>query len=125
MNMKQIYFSSEKTGAPLSGAAESNGLIFLSGQIHLGPSGKLEGNTIEEKFAIVMGNISKILAEAGLTLADVIRVQIYLTNLGELPSLNKVYPTYFSHPFPVRTAIGVSALPLGASLEIDVIASRK
>lgn len=72
-----------------------------------------------------MKRVENILHEAKLTSADIIRVQLYLTNLEELPALNEIYSQYFNkHPMPVRTAIGVSKLPLGASLEIDVIAAR-
>lgn len=122
--MKKVYQSSETANAPLSGAIEANGLVFVSGQIHRDASGQLIGATIEEKFEVVIKNVSNILSAAGLTLDDVVRVQLYLTDLSQLPALNKVYSTYFKHPFPARTAIGVVALPLGASLEMDVIASR-
>lgn len=121
--MKKIYFSSEKTNAPLSGAIEVNGLVYVSGQIHL-KNGQLKGKTIEEKFETAINNVKKILTEADLNLDGVIRVQLYLTDLSELPALNKVYSSYFKHPLPVRTAIGVTSLPLNASLEIDVIAAR-
>lgn len=114
--------SSETTGAPLSGAVEVNGFVFVSGQIHLNSKMELAGETIEEKFDIVISNVKKILAEAKLTLDDVVKVNLYLTDLNELPSLNKVYPNYFEHPLPARAAIGVTALPLGASLEVGVVA---
>ncbi len=87
--------------------------------------GKLEGETIEEKFDIVISNIKKILVEAELSLDDVVKVNLYLTDLSELPELNKVYPKYFKHPLPARTAVGVTALPLGASLEVEVVAVSK
>jgi 2-iminobutanoate/2-iminopropanoate deaminase len=122
--MKKVYKSSEETGAPLSGAYEVDGLVFLSGQIHADANLKLSGETIEEKFEVIMSNIKGLLSEAGLTINDIVRVQLYLTELDELPALNKVYANYFKHPFPVRTAVGVSALPLGASLEIDIIATK-
>lgn len=123
--MKKAYRSSEITSAPLSGAQEANGFVFVSGQIHLNISGQLVGDSIEEKLEAVILNITRILEEAGLTLEDVIRVHLYLTDLSQLPSLNKVYGNYFKHPLPARTAVGVSALPLGASLEVDVVAVRK
>jgi 2-iminobutanoate/2-iminopropanoate deaminase len=122
--MKKAFLSSELSGAPLSGAYEAHGLVFVSGQIHRNASQELSGDTIEEKFDLTIENIKKILDEAGLTLDNVIRVQLYLTDLGELPRLNQVYPNYFRHPLPARTAIGVRALPLGASFEMDVIAVR-
>ena len=125
VTMKKVYKSSENTNVPLSGAQEVDGLVFVSGQIHMNSTGQLEGNNIEEKFDVTILNIKKILNEAGLTLKDVVRVHLYLTDLTELPALNKVYTNYFKHPLPARTAIGVSALPLGASLEMDLVASRK
>lgn len=100
--MKKVYKSSENTSAPLSGAQESNGFVFVSGQIHMNSEGKLEGNSIEEKLDLVISNVKKILDEAGFTLDDVIRVHLYLTDLSELPALNKVYTNYFQHPLPPR-----------------------
>lgn len=123
LDMKKVYRTSEITGAPLSGAVEINGLLFVSGQIHM-ENGQLKGNSTEEKFEIAINNIKKILEEAELTLADVVKVQLYLTDLNELPALNKIYGNHFLQPLPARTAIGVTNLPLNASLEIDVVASR-
>ncbi|MBU0708056.1 RidA family protein [Patescibacteria group bacterium] len=108
----------------MSGAYEANGLVFVSGQIHVNEKMELCGETIEEKFEIALSNVNKILAETDLTLNDIIRVQLYMTNLNELPSINTIYGNHFKHPYPTRTAIEVSALPLGANLEIDVIATR-
>jgi 2-iminobutanoate/2-iminopropanoate deaminase len=122
-NMKKAFLSSETTGAPLSGAQEANGLIFVSGQIHMN-DGKLEGETIEERLEITIRNVEKVLAEAGLTLEDVVKIEVFLTDISELPALNKAYPKYWEHPFPARTALCVKSLPLGATLEIAAIASR-
>jgi 2-iminobutanoate/2-iminopropanoate deaminase len=121
--MKKYYRSSELTKAPLSGAVEVGGLVFVSGQIHM-QEGALVGDNIQEKFDQVMKNIEDILAEAGLTKDDIIRVHLYHTDLSELKELNEIYIKIFKHPLPVRTAIGVVSLPLGASLEMDVIATR-
>ena len=123
--MKKVFRSSETTTAPLSGAYEVNGLVFVSGQVHIDATGQLIGNSIEEKLDAVISNVKKLLEEAGLTLDDVIRVHLYLTDLTQLSTLNKAYMTHFKHPLPARTAVGVSALPLGTSLEMDVIATRK
>ncbi len=98
--------------------------MFVSGQIHM-DEGALAGETIEEKLDIAIRNVQKVLAEAGLTLDDVIKVELFLTDIRELPALNKAYPNYWKHPFPARTAVGVQALPLGASLEIAAVASRE
>jgi 2-iminobutanoate/2-iminopropanoate deaminase len=122
--MKKVHGSSESTNAPLSTAWEAGGTAFVSGQIHADAQWKLMGETIEEKFAITMGNVEKALAEAGLTKNDIIHVRLYLTDLSELPALNKVYVQYFAPPMPARAAIGVAQLPLGASLEVEVVAAR-
>jgi 2-iminobutanoate/2-iminopropanoate deaminase len=121
--MKKYYRTSESTNAPLSGAVEVGDLVFVSGQIHW-KNGVLVGETIQEKFAQVMKNVADILKEAGLTIDDIVRVHLYLTDLSELKELNEVYMKTFKHPLPARTAVGVMSLPLGASLEMDVIASR-
>lgn len=123
--MKKVYQSSETTSAPLSGAFEVNGLVFVSGQIHMNASRQLEGDTIQEKLDVTISNVKNVLNDVGLQLKDIIRVQLYLTDLNALPALNKAYMRYFQHPLPTRTAIGVQQLPLGASLEMDVIAVRK
>jgi 2-iminobutanoate/2-iminopropanoate deaminase len=123
--MKKVYGSSESSNAPLSSAWEANGLIFLSGQIHADKGGKIIEGTIEDRFGVVMGNVKEVLATAGLTIDDIVQVKIYLTDLTELPALNETYKKYFNHPFPARTALGVSKLPLGASLEIEIVAARQ
>ena len=122
--MKKAHISSETLNAPLSGAYEANGLVFVSGQVHADTEWKLHGNTIEEKLQITLGNVKRILEAAGLSLEKIIHVRIYLTDIKELPALNTAYKTYFPHPMPARTAMAVAALPLGASLEIEVIAAR-
>lgn len=123
--MKKYHGSSEDTGAFLSKAVVVNGLVYLSGQVHADAELNLHGKTIEEKFLYTMERIEENLAQANLTKGDIIRLQIYITDIKELPALNTEYAKYFNHPMPVRTAVGVAALPLGANLEIDVIASRK
>lgn len=123
--MKKVHGSSEGTTAPLSKAFEINGLVYFSGQVHADGDLKLHGETIEEKFLYTMERIEENLALANLTKDDIIRLQIYITDITQLPALNAEYMKYFDkHPFPARTAIGVSALPLGADLEIDIIAAR-
>lgn len=71
-----------------------------------------------------MKNISAILAEAGATLDNVLKVTMYVTDMSVMPDLNKVYPSYFAEPYPAREAVCVKELPLGASIEISVIAGK-
>jgi len=124
MNMKKYHGSSEDRGGFLSSAVEVNGLVYFSGQVHCDNDLNLHGDTIEEKFLYTMEQIEGSLGAAGLTKADIIRVQIYITDIAQLPALNVEYAKYFNHPMPVRTAVGVAALPLGADVEIDIVATR-
>lgn len=125
--MKKPYATNEAPGAPafLSQAIESNGFIFISGQVHATLDNTLVGDTTEEKLAQIMKNIESILKAAGATLDDIVKVVIYVTDLGIMPDFNKAYPTYFKEPYPVREAVCVKALPLGAEIEISVVAERK
>lgn len=123
--MKKYYGPSQDTGAFLSAAVEVNGLVYLSGQVHADADLKLRGTTIEEKFLYIMERIEGKLAQANLAKNDIIRLQIYIVDISELPALNEEYAKYFDHPMPTRTAVSVKALPLGADLEIDVIAAKE
>ena len=113
-------------GAPafLSQAVTTSGLTFVAGQVHALPDNTLVGNTTEEKVAQIMKNISAILNAAGSSIEDVVKVVIYVTDMAVMPDLNKVYPSYFTQPYPVREAVCVKALPLGATIEMSVIASK-
>ena len=71
-----------------------------------------------------MQNISNILQEANASWDDIVKVVIYVTDMRQMPELNEVYQNYFTKPFPVREAIGVQALPLGATIGISVIAAK-
>ncbi len=122
--MKKPFGSSENSTAPLSSAWEAHGLLFVSGQIHTDKDWKLIGESVEERFHATMKRIESILVEAGLGIGHIIHVRLYLIDLKELPALNEVYKKYFQHPLPARTALGVSNLPLGASLEIEIVAAR-
>ncbi len=95
--------------------------IFVSGQGPLDPAtGKIVGKTIEEQTARTLENIKAILAAAGATMADVVKVSAHLTDLSNFAAYNKVYATYFPDPKPVRTTVGSQLL--GMLVEIDAIA---
>lgn len=125
MNKQQVA-TDQAPSAPafLSQAIVSNGLIFVAGQIHSELDNSLVGETVEEKLAQIMKNISAILAAADATLDDIVKVTIYVTDMTLMPDLNKAYPTYFKEPYPVREAVCVKELPLGASIEISVTARK-
>jgi 2-iminobutanoate/2-iminopropanoate deaminase len=122
--MKKVYGPSGSSNAPLSSAWEVNGIVFVSGQIHADKNWDLIGVSIEERFTAAMKKIEGILSESGLTKNDIVHIRLYLTDVRELPALNEIYQDYFQHPFPARTALEVSSLPLGASLEIEAIAAK-
>lgn len=122
--MKKTYIDSGSTGLPFSEAVEANGLVFVSGQVHLDEEGQLAGNDIQEKTHLTMKNVQRILESAGLSFADVVKVEIFLPDLSNGAEVSKVYETYLTHPFPTRAMLGVKALPLGADIEITAIAAQ-
>lgn len=107
----------------LSQAVRSNGFIFVSGQVHVDADLRLVGETTAEKVAVIMGRIQNILKHADATLDDIVKVVIYVTDMGIMPELNETYPSFFNGSLPVREAVCVAGLPLGAQIEISVIAA--
>jgi 2-iminobutanoate/2-iminopropanoate deaminase len=108
----------------LSQGIVSNGCIYVAGQIHNKPEGSMVVGSVKEKTDQIMQNISAILKAADATLNDIVKVVIYVTDMGQMPELNEVYPSYFTEPYPVREAVCVQALPLGATIEISVVAAK-
>lgn len=108
---------------PFSKFTKKGNLIFTSGQVHLTPEGKLLEGTIEEQTKQVMENLRAVLAEAGVTFKNVIKTTIYVTDMAEYGKVNEVYANYFSEPYPAREAVCVKELPLGAKIEISMIAA--
>lgn len=124
--MKQKFSTNQAPSAPafLSQALAVGDFIFLSGQVHAAPDNTLIGDTPQEKLAQIMKNIEAILQSANANLNDIVKVVIYVTDLSILPEFNQAYPTYFTAPYPVRETVCVKALPLGADIEISVVAYR-
>jgi 2-iminobutanoate/2-iminopropanoate deaminase len=122
--MKQPVKTSNTTSDHLlSQGILSGGFIFVSGQIHVDENLVLVGETTTAKLAQIMANIEVVLKAAGATYDDIIKVVIYVTDMSVMPELNAVYPSYFTEVLPVREAVCVQALPLGATIEISVIAT--
>lgn len=124
--MKKEIWSDAVAGLAnvMSQAIEANGLIFVSGQIHVNNEWELIGDNVSSKLQFIMDNIERILDAAGLGLNDIVKVTIYVTDMEQMTELNKYYPTYFSKPLPAREAVCVKELPLGATIEISVVATR-
>ena len=123
MPRKAITSKKMTSVGPYSHGIDSNGLIFLSGQIPLDPNtGKLIQGDIAAQTKQCFDNAISILEEAGLGLDDVVKVTVYLTDMNDFSAMNDVYKKQFSEPYPARTTIGVVSLPLGAKVEIEMIA---
>jgi 2-iminobutanoate/2-iminopropanoate deaminase len=107
---------------PFAVAVEGTPSMLISGQIAQDPvTGKLVTDDAATQARQVFTNIMTILASVGKTEADVLRVGLYLADMADFAAVNAAYGEFFTHPYPVRTAIGVAGLPLGARVEADVI----
>jgi 2-iminobutanoate/2-iminopropanoate deaminase len=109
---------------PYSQGIEAAGLLFLSGQIPLDPkTGALLQGTIQEEVTRVLENLKAVLEAGGLGLDRVVKTTVYLTSLKDFEGMNETYARYFGDHRPARSTVQVAALPKGARVEIDVIAS--
>lgn len=96
--------------------------VYLSGQIPLVPGTMaLVDGDMEAQIRRVLDNLSAVAEAAGGTLADVVKLNVFLTDLSHFPLVNQVLAAYFSEPYPARAAIGVAALPKGAEVEMDAV----
>ncbi|MFF2444336.1 RidA family protein [Priestia megaterium] len=110
---------------PYSHAVESGDLLFLSGQTPIdSQTGKLAEGDIVKQTKQCFKNLFNVLEAAGLGPDDVEKVNVFLTNMDNFAAMNEVYSQQFSAPYPARTTIGVASLPLGAQIEIEMIARR-
>jgi reactive intermediate/imine deaminase len=113
-----------KAIGPYSQAVRSGDTLYLSGQTPLVPStGELAAGDIAAQTQQVFENLQAVLAAAGASFDHVVRVGIYLTDLGNFAAVNEVMKRYFAEPYPARSTIGVAALPRGAAVEIDLVAT--
>jgi reactive intermediate/imine deaminase len=105
-----------------SQAAQVGNTVWVSGQIALDPKTKeLIAGGIEAEAHQVFKNVKAIVAAAGASLDDVVKATVFLTDLGNFALVNKVMAEYFREPYPARAALGVSALPRGAQIEVECI----
>jgi 2-iminobutanoate/2-iminopropanoate deaminase len=111
-----------KPAGPYSHAVRSGGLLFCSGQVPIDPAtGSLVEGSIGDQARQCLENLSTVCAQAGATLADAVRMSVYVTDISTFAQVNEVYGTYFESDPPARTTIGVAALPGGAQIEMDAI----
>jgi len=111
-----------KAIGPYSQAVRSANTVYFSGQIPLDPAtGELVGGDITAQTRRVFENLKAVCKAAGGSLAQLARVGIYLTDLGNFAAVNAVMAEYCTQPYPARSTIGVAALPRGAQVEIDAV----
>ena len=107
---------------PYSQATRAGGTVFLSGQIPLDPAtGEVVPGGIEAQARRAFDNLAAVVAAAGGTMGDVVRLGLYLTDLSQFAAVNAVMAGYFEAPYPARSTIEVSALPKGVLFEVDAI----
>jgi reactive intermediate/imine deaminase len=121
---KQIIHTEQAPAAigPYSQAVRVGETVYLSGQIPLLPAtGDLVTGDIQAQARQVFSNLSAVAAAAGGGLQDIVKLNIFLTDLAHFPLVNEVMAETFDEPYPARAAIGVAALPKGAEIEMDAI----
>jgi reactive intermediate/imine deaminase len=107
-----------------SQAVRAGDTVYISGQIPLDPAtGQLLSGDIEAELRRVFDNLTAIAKAAGGSLAQAVKLTVFLTDLAHFPKVNEVMATYFSEPYPARAAVGVAALPRGARVEVECILS--
>jgi len=112
-----------KAVGPYSQAVAAGGFIYLSGQIGLLPeSGRLAGDDVEAQTRQITENLSAVLQAAGCSTSDILKTTIYLTDMTDFPLVNAIYAEWLGDHRPARATVGVASLPLGARVEIDLIA---
>lgn len=105
-----------------SQAIKVQGTTYLSGQIPLDPATMtLVAGNMEAQITQVFENLKAVASAAGGSLSDIVKLNIYLTDLGHFALVNEVMARYFTQPYPARAAVGVAALPKGAAVEMDAI----
>lgn len=107
---------------PFSPAIRSGDFIFFSGQVGQDPAtGKLVQGGVEAEARQLFKNVATLLEAAGKSFADVVKANVYLTVIQDFAAINAIYAEQFEAPFPARTTVAVAALPLGASIEIELL----
>jgi len=105
-----------------SQAVKVDNTVYISGQIPLDPASmEVVSGGIEAEIARVFDNLQAVANASGGNLADVVKLNIYLTDLGNFPTVNEIMAQYFQQPYPARAAIGVAALPKAVGVEMDAV----
>ncbi|MBJ6116993.1 RidA family protein [Pontibacter sp. BT310] len=126
MSRKAFTAEGAVSVGPYSHAVQTGDLLYLSGQTPIeATTGKLVEGDIAAQTKQCFINLFAVLEAAGLTPDAVVKVNVFLTDMADFGAMNDVYKTQFTQPYPARTTIGVASLPLGAQVEIEMIAAIK
>ncbi|MBP1758404.1 MAG: endoribonuclease [Firmicutes bacterium] len=109
---------------PYSQGIDLGHMVYTSGQIPVNPQTGEIPATIEEQTAQALNNAKAVLEAAGLSMDNVVKTLVFLSDLGEFAAMNEVYASFFQQPYPARSCVQVAAIPKGAKVEIECIAVR-
>ena len=126
--MKQVFMTKRgpKAVGPYSTAILCGDTVYMSGMVPIDPAtGRLAEGPIEAQARRALDNVQLALEEMGLSMANVLKATVFLTDLNDFGAVNAIYAEYFGPAFPARSCVQVAALPLGARIEIEVIAATK
>jgi 2-iminobutanoate/2-iminopropanoate deaminase len=124
-HQREVIATTEAPGAvgPYSQAIATDGFVFTAGQIAINPaSGKIETETIEGQTRQVLSNVDAVLRAAGSGLHRVVKMTVFMTDLRDFQEMNGIYAEFFPSDPPARSAVQVTALPLGVQIEMEAIA---
>lgn len=124
--MKKVISTTAAPGAigPYSQAIDTGSFVYASGQIPINPATGEIPEGIKAQTAQSLANVKAILAEAGLTVDNVVKTTVFLSDMGDFAAMNEVYAEAFTAPYPARSAVAVKTLPKNVLVEIEVIALR-
>lgn len=106
---------------PYSQAVQAGNTVYLSGQIGLDPATMQMAEGLDAQAGRVFGNLAAVAAAAGSSLADAVKLTIYLVDLGHFARVNEIMAQHFKEPYPARATVQVAALPRGALIEVDAV----
>ena len=124
--MKTIIATNAAPGAigPYSQAVDTGNFIYTSGQLPIDPTTGLMPDNVSDQTRQSLNNIAAILKEGGMTMDNVVKTTVFLTDMDNFAAMNEVYNQFFSEPYPARSAVAVRQLPKDALVEIEAIAVR-
>ena len=126
--MKKVFLTERgpKAVGPYSTAVIQGETAYLSGMLPIDPAtGKLVEGGVGAQARQALGNLKTVLEEMGLSLANILKVSVFLTDLGNFSEVNAIYGEILEKPYPARSCVQVSALPMGALIEIEIVAATK